>query len=56
MFTMTVETDNDAFVVGGAGELARILSTVAQRVADGETSGSVRDACGNTVGTWAVAR
>jgi len=54
MFTLTIQTENDAFQDGNAArELARLLRRVAQRlpVMD-EGSGRIQDSNGNTVGRW----
>ena len=53
-FKMSVTMDNAAFE--SPEELPEIIRRVADRVADGETAGSVRDSNGNTVGTWRVGR
>lgn len=50
----SIDCDNAAFEEEPASELARCLRAVADAVADGDTSGSVRDINGNTVGSWAV--
>jgi hypothetical protein len=55
MFTLTINTDNAAFV-DNADELADILRDMAHRL-DHEfislpDTGRLRDSNGNTVGTW----
>ena len=52
MFKIEFATDNAAFDDHPQYEVARILRMAADRVADGNTSGQVRDGNGNTVGTW----
>lgn len=54
MFTLTIKTDNAAFDEGDKGlEVARILRELANRLeTQSQTSGTLRDANGNTVGTW----
>lgn len=52
MFKLSIKTDNEAFADYPADEIARILADVAERVADGEMSGAIRDANGNTVGSY----
>ena len=52
MFTLHIDTDNDAFVDEPATEIARILESLAKRVRDGETGGRLRDINGNTVGVF----
>lgn len=54
MFKLTIKTDNAAFADDPEAELARILADVAERVADGEMSGKLRDANGNTVGEYST--
>ena len=52
MFTLRIEPDNDAFSDDPSLELARILQDVARKVADGQTTGTIRDSNGNRVGEW----
>lgn len=56
MFTVTIDTDNAAFdsTSGKQREIARILKEIAGLVRAGEDSGKVRDANGNTVGSWEI--
>jgi len=57
MFKIEFETDNAAFQDGdGPAEVARILQILAVKVEDGQTSGTVRDINGNTVGSWSYER
>lgn len=55
-FTLTINTDNAAFEDGlGYGkfsEIVRCVTSVAEKLADGNESGSVRDINGNTVGKF----
>lgn len=46
------DTDNAAFENDRDTECARILRLVADRIANGETSGRLRDINGNDIGTW----
>lgn len=57
MFTLTIETDNEAFTAGALGdEVARILRKVADRAEEGLSlgvdGGKLMDANGNSVGRW----
>jgi len=54
MFTLTIQTDNDAFQDGNAAsELARLLRRVAQRLPVMDAGGGrIQDSNGNTVGRW----
>lgn len=52
MLRLKIETDNDAFSGNGEEEVARLLRNVAARVADGQTEGLIRDANGNTCGSF----
>lgn len=54
MFTLTIETDNDAFVDREAAEIAYILERTAQRIRGGALSGKVIDSNGNNVGRFEV--
>lgn len=51
MFKITLNTANAAFE-DKAAETARILRDIAQRVAEGDQHGNVRDINGNTIGSW----
>ena len=51
MFTLTIETDNEAFSADPGAESARILRFAADQVA-GNGISSLRDINGNTVGKW----
>lgn len=63
MFTLTISTTGAAFCDGDgepdptalAFEVARILKLAHDQVLGGTTAGTVRDANGNTCGTWALA-
>lgn len=50
------DTDNAAFVESGDAfaEPARLVRGVSERLAEGFTSGELRDYNGNRVGTWAI--
>jgi hypothetical protein len=54
MFTLTIETDNEAFAEYPHDEIARILHELAELLPriEPEKSGSVRDINGNRVGDW----
>lgn len=54
MFTVRIDTDNDAFEdgYGGLAELGRILNKIRERMALGDESGVCIDSNGNTVGGW----
>jgi hypothetical protein len=56
MFSLTFETDNDAFTGGNRKhELARILRDLAKRiVTEGASEGRIRDINGNTIGTFTI--
>ncbi len=51
-FSMTVQFGNAAMREGE--DLVRPLRQVADRLVNGETSGSIRDENGNTVGAWSI--
>lgn len=53
-FTLTMNTDNDAFAADPTAEIARILRKTAQRIVNGTTEGRVLDVNGNTVGTFTL--
>jgi len=53
-FRLTIKTENAAFEDNPIGEVARILKDAARRVEGGETSGGLRDANGNTVGSFSA--
>jgi hypothetical protein len=50
MFTLSIETDNDAFTNGE--EIARILKEVVIQLESGKEFGTIKDINGNTVGDW----
>jgi len=52
MFKLEAKTDNAAFETWPAGELARILRSVAAKLERGETEGAVNDGNGQKVGAW----
>ena len=52
MFTLTMSLENDAFVKDTGQEIARILRTVADRVANGVGSGLLMDSDGLTIGDF----
>jgi hypothetical protein len=55
MFKLEIETDNAAFHAGGNSlpyEVDRIMSFVSARLYAGESSGTVTDSNGNTVGSF----
>lgn len=52
MFTLTFKTQNAAFDSGV--EVARILRTIAEKVDQDYSEGTVRDINGNTVGKWTL--
>lgn len=55
-FTLTIDCDNAAFEDNLKGEVARILvNLVESRIAWDDTEGNLRDAGGNTVGSWSFA-
>ena len=66
MFTLTIETDSDAFTAeeeyrpgdnaqARANEIARILGRITNAIqTGGRTDGTVRDTNGNTVGNWSL--
>jgi len=49
---LEVQCDNAAFGDAFEGELARILRVAADRIEQGADRGHLRDANGNTVGTF----
>jgi hypothetical protein len=57
-FTLTIDTDNDAFADGARlAEVAEILRKLAAQIEDdpspdGCSGGAMRDANGNVVGCW----
>lgn len=54
-FTLAINCDNAAFEdVGAPFEIARILSEVAEKLDTGSYRGSIRDANGNVVGSYAL--
>lgn len=55
-FTLSIDTDNDAFTPDPGPEVARILAKLAEHVADSgaNNAGTLRDVNGNLVGTWGL--
>ena len=53
-FTLTIDTANDAFTGDPTAEVARILREATRRVVIGVTEGRLKDANGNTVGTFSL--
>ena len=56
MFTLTIQTENAAFEGNTAGEIARILGELAQRITwnkEHSLSLTLRDDNGNTIGRTA---
>ena len=51
MFTLSIETENEAFTNDGE-EIARILKEVAIQLENGKEFGTLRDVNGNKVGNW----
>ena len=54
-FTVTIETDNEAFSRNKGREVARILRRIAERLERGEDSGKAMDLNGNSVGKFELA-
>ena len=52
MFTLFIETENDAFTNGESEEIARILKDLARQVENGTWCGVLIDINGNKVGNW----
>jgi hypothetical protein len=52
MLRVKIETDNAAFAGDGEQEVARLLRIVAERVADGQLDGVIRDINGNRCGEF----
>jgi hypothetical protein len=55
MFTVTINTRNQAFDVDPAVEIARILDRLSNKLIElgpGEAHGKVHDVNGNSVGVW----
>lgn len=53
MFTLTIETGNDAFAgIDLYPEMRKCFTRVLAQLTDGSTAGKVRDTNGNTVGSW----
>lgn len=52
MFTLTIDTGNEAFTGDKAGEVARILKEIAKKLDKGQDSGKCMDGNGNGVGKW----
>jgi hypothetical protein len=55
MFTLTINTGNEAFFQDAGEEISRILRLVAKQASDGYYSGRINDSNGNHVGDWANA-
>lgn len=54
-FTLTFTTASSAVQDAGVDiSVAEILNNVADRVANGNSNGVVRDANGNTIGDWSL--
>ena len=51
MFTLSIETENEAFTNDGE-EIARILKEVAIQLENGKEFGTLKDVNGNKVGNW----
>lgn len=51
-FTLTIETDNQAFVDFPVGSTREALDTVNMKMFFGQRSGIIKDVNGNTVGSW----
>lgn len=51
MFTLRIETDNEAFTDNPKAEIARILRETADRLESGRYVNKLRDLNGNTVGS-----
>ncbi len=56
VFSLKIETDSAAFEDDPNEELARLLEKAAQRLRAGYVRDSLRDANGNTVGSWDTGR
>jgi hypothetical protein len=54
MFRLTIKTGNAAFADDMGGELGRIVHEVGALLLLGVGEGIVRDANGNTVGSWVI--
>lgn len=56
-FNLKINMDNDAFVESRAHEVSRILSKLVAGMnsLEDQDAGILKDANGNTVGTWEVA-
>lgn len=52
-FTLTIETDNEAFTPDRGAETSRLLREVAYKIDNGHEDGAVLDQNGNRVGLWA---
>ena len=52
MFTLSIETENEAFTNGDGEEIARILKEVASQVENGKEFGRITDINGNMIGNW----
>ena len=52
MFTLSIETENEAFTNDESHEIARILKDLARQVENGKECGVLIDINGNKVGNW----
>lgn len=52
MFTLKIRTTNDAFAEDPEREVAALLRKYADRVEAGQSSGTILDTNGATVGEW----
>jgi len=56
MFTLSIETENEAFTIAegiaDGQEIARILKEVAIQLENGKEFGTLKDVNGNKVGNW----
>ena len=51
-FLLTIDTEGSAFFAADGTEVARLLREAADQLMDGASSGVLRDANGNTAGSW----
>lgn len=56
MFTLTINTNNDAFFNAPRHEIIRMLDVVVVQLQGGKESATLRDTNGNTVGEWTLTR
>lgn len=54
MFTLTIDTSNDAFQPDPGPEVGRLLRQVVHEVEAGYDARPLRDENGNTVGSWSL--